>query len=307
MVFRISEKVNVRIASGNLALRLLSKRISSRISSALFLYILTLPLDAQVPKNISSVILFVGTLCSTHLLFGNYQASVDRWITWTIYFGLKLGIGSVLGSFWPMQWIIQLVSTTKTLVLCGLFVAVLCALYRTRKLISLIIPLTEFLFDMFTLWLRFVFFLAQDTIYENLDFLAALGVQYVITLIQYVAIHMVLSVITKLIWGSFWFNYKFFLLALFCLWVRNTKDIWDNNDYYLWGTPEESTRTHERYIYTPLPTSRHVRLLLMYPRHPDASIRCTLISVSLEHSPYFEAVSYTVRSFNFSIRHEFKI
>ncbi|PMD13100.1 hypothetical protein NA56DRAFT_586193 [Hyaloscypha hepaticicola] len=67
----------------------------------------------------------------------------------------------------------------------------------------------------------------------------------------------------------------------------------DDGDYCRWGPPEESTRAHERYIYKRLPTSRHVRLLLIYPRHPDASIRCSLIPVSLEQPPYFEAVSYT--------------
>jgi hypothetical protein len=303
MALSINEKVNVYIASGNLALRLLSKRVSSCIYEALLLYILTLPLDTLVPKDISSVIRCMGVLYRV----GDFQTSVDRWIIWTIYFGLKFGIGRILGSFWPIQSIIQLVSTTKLLMLCGLCVAILYVLYRTRKRIPLIIPGTKLMFDVFTLWLHFGFFHAQDRIYENLDFLAALGVRYVVTLIRYAALHMVLSVIIKLIWGHFWFKYKFFLLVLFFLWVGNTKDMWDDGDYCRWGPPEESTRTHERYRYTRLPTSRHVRLLLMYPRHPDASIRCSLIPISLEHSPYFEAVSYTVRSFNFSIRHEYKI
>ena len=63
MVLSISERtVNVCIASGKLTLRLLSKRISSRIYEALFLYIFNLPLDTQVPKDISEVILCVGIL-----------------------------------------------------------------------------------------------------------------------------------------------------------------------------------------------------------------------------------------------------
>ena len=62
MALSIGERVNVGIASGNLALRLLSKRFSSRIYEALFLYIFNLPLDTQVPKDISEVILCVGIL-----------------------------------------------------------------------------------------------------------------------------------------------------------------------------------------------------------------------------------------------------
>lgn len=203
-----------------------------------------------------------------------------------------------------MQWIIQLVSTTETHVLCGLCVAILCVLYGIWKQITYIIQLTRLRFDMFTLLLRFMFFDAQDEIYENLDFLAALGVRYVITLIRYAALHMILSVIIKLIWDCYWFNYKYFFLVLFCLWAGNTKDMWDDGDYCRWGPPEESTRTHERYIYKRLPTSRYVKLPLIYPKHPNASIRCTLIPISLKQSPYSKAVSYTVRSFNFTIHYE---
>jgi hypothetical protein len=45
MVLSIRGRVNVCIASGNLALRLLAKRFSPRIYETPFLYILTLPLD----------------------------------------------------------------------------------------------------------------------------------------------------------------------------------------------------------------------------------------------------------------------
>ncbi|PMD20017.1 HET-domain-containing protein, partial [Hyaloscypha hepaticicola] len=47
------------------------------------------------------------------------------------------------------------------------------------------------------------------------------------------------------------------------------------------------------YEYMALPTTRHITLLLLYPRHPKGPVKCSLIPVLLDHAPSFDAISYT--------------
>jgi hypothetical protein len=44
--------------------------------------------------------------------------------------------------------------------------------------------------------------------------------------------------------------------------------------------------------YEPLPTPRHIRLLRLAPGNSNAPIRCSLVQVSLDSRPSYEAISY---------------
>jgi hypothetical protein len=195
-----------------------------------------------------------------------------------------------------IQWISLLAFIKQSLVLCSLLVAgssrtVRAFLFHKPALIR---PVSGIFSDLSGLCLRMLFFEAQDSIRQNQDFIAELVKQYIITFIQCLAIYLLLGSVEKLIWGSFWFNYVFFVFNLFVLLIRNTKDKWGEHRYRLWQSPNERTATHIRYKYMPLPTPRHVRLLLLHSRHPTGPVKCSLIPVLLEHAPRFEAISYTV-------------
>jgi hypothetical protein len=85
------------------------------------------------------------------------------------------------------------------------------------------------------------------------------------------------------------------LLAL----IQTTKEEWEDRDFVdpdFGDPPSPNIRTAlPIYEYMPLPTTRHIRLLPLHPRHPKGPVKCSLIPLLLDYAPRFGAISYTVR------------
>lgn len=97
-----------------------------------------------------------------------------------------------------------------------------------------------------------------------------------------------------MLWGFISFSYLYFLVnsvGILILKVWETLREHRHRD----GQPKnEPTARFSKFEYTPLPTSRHIRLLILHSRHPSSPVECSLIPVLLEYAPRFQAVCYRV-------------
>jgi hypothetical protein len=53
-----------------------------------------------------------------------------------------------------------------------------------------------------------------------------------------------------------------------------------------------ATTDPKRYTYLPLRNNHCIRLLTLFPSSDGPLLRCALEKVELDHSPYYEAISY---------------
>jgi hypothetical protein len=306
------QKMAVRTASALLALYLIFKRLAAPISKGIFLYIYLLPFEPVIAKHMYWAVLLLGGWCNAPFFEKgrsgrNSQLIHDRRIIWATYLGLLFEMhrdNSFLGSFQWIQWISRLASGNTFLLLYLLSVTVNYSSKRARALRTSASLFLESFLVMSDLFFRAKFFEAQDWIYENQNFIKELATQYVNTLAVYVTSQLLFGVVVKLVRGSFLFTwrYKSFYIFLFGLLVQKTWEKLREHRYryrYEQSTNNQTSTTLLRYKYTPLPTSRHVRLLLLHARHPAGTVKCSLIPVLLEDAPRFEAMSYTVCATNF--------
>jgi hypothetical protein len=304
-----AERISIQVASTLLSLHLIPKRLSSSISWGVVMYSLHFPLRAQISQKFGLIVFGQIIWCAIPLWEGfnhrNFQTVIDRSVISSTNLTLLFGFhrdDSFLPNYRLIQWISRISSSRESWVICVLFVAVCYSsnaasafvLYRWFSFVGIF----GYLHVRTSLFLRKMFFDAQGWIYRNRRFFQDLTTKCIVNFFEYLVYFLLIRGVMKLIWGYnlfSWFGSSYYLIPVYCwILVRNTSQIEQRHRYSSCTSGTKAEATYPSYEYHPLLTPRHIRLLLLHPRHPSGPVKCSLIPISLDDAPNFEAISYTV-------------
>jgi hypothetical protein len=305
MTLSRNKQLSVHIASARLAFHLISRKLQLLIPipkpEFVFLYILSLPFAPAINKYpisiITTIVLRFGTFLWRRYSHRDNRNDTDRAIIFVIYNVLMLETyrdGSILRNLWLIRWLSRIPSSNRSLALYLMLWLAIRSVTPAYYNFATISAVARVLADASKLCLAAFFFDAVDSIRQNRVFIVDLIRQWIYTSVICTAFHILSGCGVKLVQGHFWFDYRVLLYSTLWFLLRGTRDMWGDDRYRIYQLPNARTVTYPRYKYSPLSTTRHFRLLLLYSRHPKDPVKASLIPVLLEDAPRFEAISYTV-------------
>ncbi len=282
-----------------LCLYLISKRLAAPASRGLLLYILGLPIAARLFPYFRWVSILLGGWCNApsikDFVEGRSPRSVqvifDRRIMWATYLGLLWEMrreNSFLRSFWLIQSISQLGFSNTFLLLYGQLVGYIWSSKGARDWWNQGYVFLEHIGTTSVLFLRFKFFRVQNWIHRDRNVMTAL---YFTTMTTFLLTQVIFGVVTKVVWGFISITYRHFLINSVAILILKIWETWTEHRHRNGQPKNEARASFSTYKYTPLPTSRHIRLLILHSRHPSSPVECSLIPVLLEYAPRYQAVS----------------
>lgn len=306
MILSRYEKLSIHVASALIAVHLIRKESELLIPipklRIIFLYALSLPYAATITAYRLPITTLLVCWCTAlfwlRLFYREFQRDIDRTIILNFYQFLALETyreGSFLANSWLIRWLSRLTSSKLSLATClvvGLAIRRVTPSYSRN--FAYFSASARAISDSFRLVSSHLFFEALESFRRNSRFLVDLIKRWADTCFTCIGCQLLVGCAVKLVNGYFWLRFE--VLIYITLWFiyRNTRDMWEDPRYRRYQAPSEPTATYPGYSYSPLPSPRHFRLLLLHSRHPRSLVKASLIPFLLEDAPRFEAISYTV-------------
>ncbi len=309
---RFMLQVSLRAASTQLALYKASTKIFGWMSWAVFLYIFNFLVASETSKYWKRCIVLALLWSTLQQIDGKihlrrpFLSILDRGVPLTILFILNYLTyrdDTFFHRYQIFRWLSYLASSTTARL--------------TSFVISLLISASNLPQSFTAYWwfkiiatLRFfkslIVLFAYEMFIDRGQFVWGITLECIKGLGKYLGIHFLLIGYCKKVWGYdegpwFYGNYFFWQACWFMgkhgieISKRQQKEDRLLAKFY---RSEDKCHLWSRhpYRYCPIPSTRHIRLLLIHARHPLSPIECSLVPVPIDDAPMFEAISYTVFS-----------
>jgi hypothetical protein len=303
---------SIRAASTQLALYKASTKFFDWMLWVVFLYIFTFSVASETSKYWKMCVVFAlvwSTLQQTDgriRLRRPFLSILDRGVPLTILFILNYltyRYDTFLHQYRIFKWLSYLASST----MACLASFVISSLISASKLLQ---SFTTYWWFKTIATLRFfkslIVLFAYEMFIDHGQFMWGITLECIKGLGKYLGIHFLLIGYFKIFWGYndgpwFYGNYFFWQACWFMgkhgikIWEKQQRENRSRTKFY---RSEEKFHlwSHHPYRYKPIPSTRHIRLLLIHARHPLGPIECSLVPVPIDDAPMFEAISYTVFS-----------
>jgi hypothetical protein len=298
-----THRLQLRVASSLLALRLVWAHVFSWISFGVFLYVMNLPLADQVANNftlaISGAIIFFGGSLQQDNTRKNLKKVGRHLASCGVYYFLVYLThtnGSALGEYHLIRWLVRVSSTKEAWITTMAFSAAMTMSNRlssnTLYFWSSVTRASSLFYQLSSLALHEAFFKLQDWIYSRRRFFAGFAFRQ----LKHLCYHLILQGLLKFAWKSdiSWLDWELYMMDVCCVAFADAFITWTQYHQVVCQQKRFPVEKQPKFKYERLPSSRHIRLLLFHPRSPTGPVRCSLVPTLLERAPYYEAMSYTV-------------